>query len=319
MENKRWICILLILALFNGIIVYESYGYDGALAAETTALEEITDRSENTKDSVASEENGEKTPDPEETDTPSAVSFAEEMPGWHGKGKKKYYRKDNGKKATGYQKIDGNYYFFKKKTGYALVKNWKTVLWNGKHYRFYFKKDGSREMDVSKRLSKETGVSYMLETNLTTNSVMVYAKWKTKTYSIPVKRMRCSAGMAGHRTIQGTYRLSKAGSRWHVLRYGCYGQYCSRIRGPFLFHSVVYNQMGNRYSLDVKEYKKLGKAASHGCIRLQVEDAKWIYEHANSCTAHLYDGTREKLPIPYPAKKKAGKTPDGRYYDPTDI
>lgn len=242
-----------------------------------------------------------------------------ESAGWHGKGKKKYYIGKSGERVTGYKKIKEKYYFFDKKTGYALISKWKSVKISGKYYRLYFSKNGSREMDLSKRMDKLSGVTYRIETNLTTNSVMVYAKWKTKGYSIPVKRMRCSVGMPGHSTRQGTYRLRKAGGRWRVLRYGCYGQYCTRFSGPYLYHSVVYKQYGNRYSLDPAEYKKLGKAASHGCVRLQVEDAKWIYDHASLSTTHVYAGKKEKLPLPYPAKKKIGKKSGGRYYDPTDV
>ncbi len=250
--------------------------------------------------------------------TPTSTPDPDTLPGWHGSGKKKFYVLKDGTKATGYKKIKGAYYYFKK-SGYAVTSSWRNVKIYGKKYRIYFTKSGKRKMDLSKLLDKKTGVTYKIETNLTTNSVMIYAKWKTKKYMIPVRRMRCSVGKPGHETITGTYRLSKTGSRWHVLRYGCYGQYCSRISGPYLFHSVVYKNYGNRYSLDLKEYNKLGKSASHGCIRLQVEDAKWIYNHTGLSTARLYRGKKEKLPIPYPAKKKAGKTKSGKYYDPTDV
>lgn len=32
------------------------------------------------------------------------------------------------------------------------------------------------------------------------------------------------------------------------------------------------------------EAEKLGEKASHGCIRLTVSDAKWIYEHIKTNT-----------------------------------
>jgi len=28
----------------------------------------------------------------------------------------------------------------------------------------------------------------------------------------------------------------------------------------------------------IEEYEKLGSPASHGCIRLKLEEAKWLYE-----------------------------------------
>jgi lipoprotein-anchoring transpeptidase ErfK/SrfK len=46
--------------------------------------------------------------------------------------------------------------------------------------------------------------------------------------------------------------------------------------GEYLFHSVPTDKSGNIIS---EEAKKLGIKASHGCIRLSLADAKWIYEH----------------------------------------
>jgi lipoprotein-anchoring transpeptidase ErfK/SrfK len=46
--------------------------------------------------------------------------------------------------------------------------------------------------------------------------------------------------------------------------------------GEFLFHSVAMDKNGNVIQ---SEAKKLGHKASHGCVRLAVPDAKWIYDH----------------------------------------
>ncbi len=227
-----------------------------------------------------------------------------------------YYVLKNKKHATGYREIDGEGYYFSKTTTYAVTKKWKYVKWKGKKYKFYFGKNGKRKKDVSSLLKKNT--QYMLEVNLNKNMVMVYAKDGKNGYIIPVKAMICSSGMPGHRTITGTYSISRSG-RWHVLRYSSIGQYATRISGSYMFHSVVYSRYGNSYSLQPKEYNKLGKSASHGCIRLQVKDAKWIFDHCYQCRAHLYYGKKsEKTPIEKPKKVKIGKTKSGAYYDPTD-
>ncbi len=240
-------------------------------------------------------------------------------PGWHGSGKTKYYVDDEGNMLKGYKKVGGSYYYFDKTTGYCAVKKWKNIKTCGKKYKLYFGSSGKRTMDLSNIMDKKKNVRYKIVTNLTTNSVMVLAKWNTKTYKIPVRRMRASVGMTGHSTRTGTYSLEKTGSKWHVLRYGSYGQYCTRISGPYLYHSVVYDKYGDATSLNLKEYKKLGKAASHGCIRLQVEDAKWIYKHSSMCTTTISYGKKsESLPIPYPKKKAAIKVSKGHYTDPTD-
>jgi lipoprotein-anchoring transpeptidase ErfK/SrfK len=46
--------------------------------------------------------------------------------------------------------------------------------------------------------------------------------------------------------------------------------------GEFLFHSVATDKNGN---IIESEAEKLGQKASHGCIRLAVSDAKWLYDN----------------------------------------
>ncbi|MFA6809055.1 MAG: L,D-transpeptidase, partial [Eubacteriales bacterium] len=43
-----------------------------------------------------------------------------------------------------------------------------------------------------------------------------------------------------------------------------------------LFHSVP---MDKNKNIIEEEEKKLGSPASHGCIRLEVDQAKWIYDN----------------------------------------
>src|SRR5258708_12553685 len=43
-----------------------------------------------------------------------------------------------------------------------------------------------------------------------------------------------------------------------------------------LFHSVPFDRGGK---VIAGEAEKLGHKASHGCLRLSIEDARWIYEN----------------------------------------
>ena len=43
-------------------------------------------------------------------------------------------------------------------------------------------------------------------------------------------------------------------------------------------HSVIYNTV-DLNNMSTKSYRLLGSRASHGCIRLLVSDAKWIYDN----------------------------------------
>ncbi len=70
--------------------------------------------------------------------------------------------------------------------------------------------------------------------------------------------------------------------RWWELMGPCWGQWCTRITGGVLFHSVFYNSYQDPQSLSVSAYNKLGTTCSHGCIRLTSGDAKWIYDNCAS-------------------------------------
>ena len=117
---------------------------------------------------------------------------------------------------------------------------------------------------------------YVIKINKQMNCVTIYEK-KSSGKLKPVKAMVCSAGNA---TPIGTFPLGEK-MRWHTLNGPCYGQYCTRITRGFLFHSVWYYRR-TPSSLAVKEYNKLGTTASHGCVRLMVADAKWIYDNVPS-------------------------------------
>ena len=128
----------------------------------------------------------------------------------------------------------------------------------------------------------------------------------------PVKAMVCSPGWA---TETGTFSLGEK-IRWHVLDGPCYGQYCTRIYGGVLFHSVWYNNNYDPGSLSVYSYNKLGTIASHGCVRLTVADAKWIYDNVPSGTPVTIYNSSNPGPLGKPA---AIKIPYSTPWDPTDI
>lgn len=224
---------------------------------------------------------------------------------------------ENGERMIGYGKANGAYYYTEKNS-YAITEKWKNVKVGNNTYKLYFGKNGKQKQDVSKLIGEQA--SYRLEVDVKKNMVIVYAKDEKnekRGYCIPVKAMVCSCGIKGHPTITGTYSYLRQAGKWHPLYYGTYGKYCTRISGPYLFHSVVYTRNGDSCSLDADEYEKLGSLASHGCIRLSVKDAKWIYRRASKCSVRLYRET-VSLPLQKPKGKKAVRMKNGKAYDPTD-
>lgn len=127
---------------------------------------------------------------------------------------------------------------------------------------------------------------------------------------VAIKAMVCSTGAA---TPLGTYYI-KTQWRWHELMNEVYGQYCSQIVGDILFHSVPYNSP-NIYDLSAYMYNQLGTQCSHGCIRLTVADAKWIYDNCDWGTTVVIYNDSNPGPL---GKPSAQQIPYSQTWDPTD-
>ena len=161
---------------------------------------------------------------------------------------------------------------------------------------------------------KNEGIKYYLKVNYKANVVTAYTKDNSGEYTVPAKAMLCSTGTAT--PTSGVYKMSNK-YRWHQLNGGVYGQYCSRITGHILFHSVPY-QYQDKGSLEWWEYDKLGTKASAGCIRLTVADALWIYSNCPSGTYVEFYASSDPGPLGKPTAKKISSNEKCRNWDPTD-
>lgn len=153
---------------------------------------------------------------------------------------------------------------------------------------------------------KDNGCPYYIKVNRTQNVVTIYSLDEEGLYTVPVRAMVCSVGR-NNATPTGTFTTSDK-HEWSALVGGVYGQYAYRIDGHIMFHSVPYFRR-DKGRLETEEYNKLGSAASLGCVRLAVLDAKWIYDNCPSGTlVTIYDN---EYPGPF------GK-PVAEYIDPED-
>lgn len=223
---------------------------------------------------------------------------------WTNKGLKKktvYYYK-----VRSYKKIDGKTLYGPFSSAYKKTKaGWRYV--DG--YKLYYNAKGKLVKDVSSIIGKQD--NYVIKVNKKQNTVTVYAKDGKNGYIIPVKAFVCSTGYA---TPLGTFRTPQK-LRWHELMGPCWGQWCTRITGGILFHSVWYHGTNNNNTLSVSSYNKLGRTASHGCVRLTAGDAKWIYDNCDLKTKVIvYNGSK---PGPL-GKPTAHKLKSSHTWDPTD-
>lgn len=158
--------------------------------------------------------------------------------------------------------------------------------------------------------------SYYIKVNYGAQVVTIYKKDADGNYTVPVKAMVCSTGNATPKS--GVYSIP---ARWEWLRLQGYvwGHYSTQIKGNILFHSVPYLKKGDPASLEYWEYDKLGTYASAGCVRLTVQDAKWIYNNCAKGTQVEFYSSSNPGPLGKPSAKKISSYPDNlRNWDPTD-
>lgn len=161
-----------------------------------------------------------------------------------------------------------------------------------------------------------SSMPYLIKVNKTQNIVIIYKQDDSGEYTVPVKAMVCSVGKEGN-TPLGTFKTSDKYT-WRLLEGNVYGQYATRITGHFLFHSVPYFEK-SKDTLEYDEYNKLGSAASAGCIRLSVEDSKWIYDNCPTKTTVIMYESDKKEPLEKPSPIKIDTSDTGkRNWDPTD-
>ena len=155
--------------------------------------------------------------------------------------------------------------------------------------------------------------AYHIMVNCAQNTVTVYERDEGGAYTIPVRAMLCSTGQ---KTPLGEYYTSEK-YEWRPLFGNVYGQYATRIVGHILFHSVPYTQI-RKDALEYEEYNKLGTSASMGCIRLAVEDAKWIYDYCASGTRVTIYEDADPGPLGKPEPLLIDVDNPNRGWDPTD-
>ena len=135
---------------------------------------------------------------------------------------------------------------------------------------------------------------YTIEVDIANQIVTVYS---TADGSI-VRQMLCSSGMNGC-TPTGTFRLTEKGraserTEWtYLAQYRCYVKYATRIYYGYMFHSLPFDAK-DMNSMQAQAASEFGLPTSHGCIRLRVEDAKFIAENCLMGTEVTIHDTAER-------------------------
>ena len=116
---------------------------------------------------------------------------------------------------------------------------------------------------------------YIIMVNSNTHKVGVFQGWAGNW--TPVYYWDCTTGAPSTPTVKGTFRVGSKGYYFDSGSARCY--WYTQFYGNYLFHSVLYSKY-NGALMD----GRLGMSLSHGCVRLDINNAYWIYANIPSGT-----------------------------------
>lgn len=203
-----------------------------------------------------------------------------------------YYLKSSGVMATGWQLLNNQWYYLK--ANGAMSTGWE--LLNGKWY--YLKSNGAMATGVyvvdgvghsfksngewiGRTIEAQFTQWAQNETSNTNWLILVDTKqcktavfYGSKGHWALQQLWDCAPGKASTPTVKGRFTVGSKGYYFDSKNARCF--YFTQFRGNYLFHSVLYYQRSTPSSV---MDGRVGIPLSHGCVRLKVENAKWIYDN----------------------------------------
>ena len=141
---------------------------------------------------------------------------------------------------------------------------------------------GSKEQFSDKKLTNTEEQKYCFTNNVTSETEYIIQvdtekqlvsifKFNNNEWALE-KKYPCSSGKASTPTPKGIYKVGAKGKYFRVgSKYIC--KYYTQFYGNYLFHSVILFNNGKIFD------GTLGKPVSHGCVRLPIEAAKYIFDN----------------------------------------
>ena len=138
-------------------------------------------------------------------------------------------------------------------------------------------------MEYYKKLNEDTinqfditsNTNYLVFVNIAEQKTYVYEGSKND-WTLD-KTFTCSTGIEGKETPVGVFTVQNRAPWFFSPKYGQGGKYYVQFMGNYLFHSIPFDSDKTTISDPT-----LGVPASHGCIRLAVEDSKWLYDNVQN-------------------------------------
>ncbi len=165
--------------------------------------------------------------------------------GWLKLGKTWYYLDSNGAMVTGTRNIDGKTHLFT-----------NSGKWLG------------TDAMAAKAQGYASGTNWLILVDRSAHRVGIFngskGNWNRS------QTFLCVTGAPGSQTITGVYRTT--GGKRMNLSTDSRARWCTQIHGGYFFHTILASE------------SELGHSLSHGCIRLAVPNAQWIYNHIGAGT-----------------------------------
>lgn len=131
---------------------------------------------------------------------------------------------------------------------------------------------------------------YYILLDLRNQIVTVFERDENGAYTKVVRRFLCSSGRTdvdeadpedvATPTPRGIWKI---GGRERFGKFAnfssSYARYWVQIVGSIYFHSILFTKR-NIDAMNRQAYSDMGSNVSHGCVRLYVEDARWLYYYA---------------------------------------
>ncbi len=197
---------------------------------------------------------------------------------WLSTGGAWYYLGGDGAMKTGWQAIGGNwYYFYKENDPNGGVHGMMAANTTIDGYRL--QADGAwltgpqAEMSM-KAQAYGSSTGYLILVDRAACKVGIFTghagAWTMQNF------WDCAPGTAATPTVSGTFKIQSRGYYFDSGASRCY--WYTQFHGNYLFHSVLYNKNGTLMD------GRVGIPLSHGCVRLVIDNAKWIYDNIPSGT-----------------------------------
>lgn len=164
--------------------------------------------------------------------------------------------------------------------------DWDNVIYNdqeGYIFNYFLSDDGNPpngydfkffQTDMTKFVNDnniKSPTNNLITTDLENKLTYIFEKGNNKDWVLLYK-WSCTVGKPQTPTIKGTFYVSGRKPFFGSDTYRV--KYATRIKGSYYYHSILFNAEGTEIINDT-----LGQALSHGCIRLAVENAHWIYDN----------------------------------------